>query len=184
MTWRNERAIEIPIVYELLFNVRLLNENIRILEVGNVLSHYFSVKYDIIDKYEKGKGVINEDIVTFNSNKEYDLIVCISTLEHIDKDYGEDYNPDKTFLAIENMKRLLAENGKLVITVPIGNNKDMDELIMTGKIKFDRMYCMKKTSFFKNTYIETDWNDIKDLSFTKGHGSNGLIIGIIYKNIN
>jgi ubiquinone/menaquinone biosynthesis C-methylase UbiE len=47
-TWRNERVVEIPIVWDI---VKAYTENI--LEVGNVLSHYFAVNHVIIDKYEK-----------------------------------------------------------------------------------------------------------------------------------
>jgi hypothetical protein len=55
----------------------------NILEIGNVLSHYFPVNHDIVDKYEKADGVINQDVVHFYSPKKYDLIVSVSTLEHV-----------------------------------------------------------------------------------------------------
>jgi hypothetical protein len=41
----------------------------NVLEVGNVLSHYFPVHHDVLDKYEKAKGVINEDVVEFSPAK-------------------------------------------------------------------------------------------------------------------
>ena len=61
----------------------------KILEVGNILSHYFSVNHDIVDKYEKDVDVINQDIIDYHPNKKYDLIVSISSLEHV----GEDETP-------------------------------------------------------------------------------------------
>jgi hypothetical protein len=48
-TFKNERTIEIPIV------CKFINEskNLEILEIGNVLSHYFEFKHDVVDKYEE-----------------------------------------------------------------------------------------------------------------------------------
>ena len=75
-TWRNERIIEIPIIWKSARNFKG-----KILEVGNVLSYYFPVNHDILDKYEKAKGVINKDILDLDEDNKYDLIVSISTLE-------------------------------------------------------------------------------------------------------
>src|SRR3990172_4116095 len=78
-TWRNERCVETPIIWSIVKRSKEAN----ILEVGNVLSHYFDTNHDVLDKYERAPGVINEDVVEFKSNKRYDLIVSISTLEHV-----------------------------------------------------------------------------------------------------
>ena len=79
-TWRNERTVAVPI-----WNLvrRFEEQNKKILEVGNVLSYYFKVNHDILDKYEIMDGVINEDVVDFRPSKQYDLIVSIVTLEHV-----------------------------------------------------------------------------------------------------
>lgn len=53
------------------------------LEVGNVLSHYFPIHHDIVDKYEVCPGVINQDIADFLPQEKYDLILSISTVEHV-----------------------------------------------------------------------------------------------------
>ena len=37
------------------------NPNAKILEIGNVLSHYTTVNHEIVDKYEKGINVKNID---------------------------------------------------------------------------------------------------------------------------
>ncbi|MEW6408075.1 MAG: hypothetical protein AB1465_05290 [Patescibacteria group bacterium] len=97
-TWFNERTVEIPIVLNLIKEYKKK----EILEIGNVLSHYIKFKHDIIDKYEKAKNVINADIVEFNNDKKYDLIIVISTLEHI----GWDEKPrdeEKILKAISNL---------------------------------------------------------------------------------
>lgn len=60
-TWRNERAVEIPIIWDIVKK----DKGQSILEVGNVLSHYFSISHDVVDKYERGEVVINEDVINF-----------------------------------------------------------------------------------------------------------------------
>jgi hypothetical protein len=48
-----------------------------------VLSYYFKVDHDILDKYEIIDGVINEDVVDFNPLKRYDLIISILSLPSV-----------------------------------------------------------------------------------------------------
>src|SRR6202034_3735504 len=97
-TWKNERTIEIPIIWDIIRK----NPNKEILEVGNVLSHYYQVHHTILDKYEKGDNVINEDVIDFNPKKKYDLIVSISTLEHVGWD-EEPRQPLKILTAVTNL---------------------------------------------------------------------------------
>ena len=56
-TWRNERSIEIPIVESMMHETRG-----DVLEIGNVISHYFKAKHDIVDKYERAEGVTAQDV--------------------------------------------------------------------------------------------------------------------------
>lgn len=106
-THRNERKVEIPIIVD--YIRKYPTESI--LEVGNVLSHYFSnATHDIVDKYEQAINVLNEDIVDYGSNKKYDLIISISTLEHVgyEEDNGE-YKLTRGYLekAFVNLRKLL-----------------------------------------------------------------------------
>jgi len=57
-TWRNERTVEIPIVRRILE----ARPEASVLEVGNVLSHYFGKDHEVVDKYEKAHGVQNIDV--------------------------------------------------------------------------------------------------------------------------
>jgi hypothetical protein len=79
MTWAGERMVEIPIGRALLE----AQPGGRILEVGNVLPHYFPTRHEIVDKFEHGPGVLNVDILEFAPPHRYDLILSISTFEHI-----------------------------------------------------------------------------------------------------
>lgn len=172
-TIRNERAIEIPIAQEMVKNCHG-----NILEVGNVLSHYFPVNYDVVDKYEKANRVINKDILDFKPTKKYDLIICISTLEHIGLDDPET-NRAKTLRAIKKLRSMLSIGGKAFVTFPLGQNHRLDELFENGEIAFDKTHYMKKVSW-DNRWMETDFEGVKDSKYGKNFtGANGLVIGII-----
>ena len=179
-TWRNERAVEIPIIWR---TVRKY-EGKNILEVGNVLSNYFPVKHDVIDKYEKAENVITQDAADFHPAKKYDLIVSISTLEHVGWDENpSDHKilnePDTVLRAIENLKGLLALEGTLVITLPLGYNPCLDKLLKSDQTKFGRRFCLKRVSK-DNKWIEASWEDIKNAKYNSPFpAANGLLIGII-----
>jgi len=185
-TWETERAVEIPIVWEMVKN----NSNKNILEVGNVLSHYFPVNHDIVDKYETSKGVINKDIVDFKPSKKYDLIITISTIEHVGYDeegcagspYEMKKNPQKTLLALENLNRMLNVGGKIIVTIPLGYNPYLDNMIKTNKIVFTKMFCFRRISE-NGDWIETNWNGVKNSKYNYPFlAANGLIIGVIEGN--
>src|SRR5207249_156927 len=131
MTWAGERCIEIPIAKSYLDESTGKN----VLEVGNVLSHYFPVSHEVLDKFEKGPGVINEDIIAFHPPKRYDLIISISTFEHIGfDDEANEPSGQKIAAAIATCRRLLKGDGKLVLTVPLGYNPDLDRMIREAEL--------------------------------------------------
>jgi hypothetical protein len=88
-----------------------------VLEVANVLSHYFAVDHDILDKFESGGSVRTEDVVSFRTADRYDLIVSISTLEHVGWD-EEPQDAGKISRAIANLSDHLAPGGRLLATLP------------------------------------------------------------------
>jgi SAM-dependent methyltransferase len=170
----NERAVEIPITWEIVKE----HQGKNVLEVGNVLSHYFSVDHDVVDKYEVRDNVINQDVVDFQPSKKYDLIVSISTLEHV----GWDETPresKKVLRAIENLKKCLTVKGRIAFTLPMGYNPDLDRLLREGKIPFTRRHCLKRISR-DNKWIEVDWEMIRDAKYGYPfHCANGLVVGVI-----
>jgi len=173
--WKNERTIEIPIILGLMEGYK---KN-QILEVGNVLSHYFPVQHDVVDKYEKAKGVINEDIVKFNPKTKYDLIISISTIEHVGWD-EKPKEPQKVLKAIENLKKCLSSQGKIIITFPLGYNHFLDGLNKKS-IGFKEIFYLKRISK-DNRWIETTFNKVKQVKYNYPfHNGNGIAVMIITK---
>jgi hypothetical protein len=177
-TWHSERAVEIPLVMEMARNYGGKD----ILEIGNVLEHHVHFEHDILDKYERSKGVINKDVVDFKSEKKYDLIVSISTLEHVGWDEWDGKPPDdmKIPLAIENLKTLITpQGGTIIITLPLGRNPALDKLLKEGVIRFSKQFYLKRTSK-GNEWKEASWEDVKESKYnTPFPFANGLVTGII-----
>ncbi|WP_449419482.1 hypothetical protein [Phormidium nigroviride] len=172
----SERAVEVAIAFDFLAN---LDSKKRILEVGNVLSHYENTLSDylgiksreIIDKYEIDIGVDNQDLISFLSPEKYNAIVSISTVEHIGQgaepsgNYGqavESRDLEEPLKAIAKIYDLLAVGGKALITVPFGKLMDAGWFIQCSQEYLDllvKKYGIPQTaifiSFLKLINIET-----------------------------
>ncbi len=174
-TWRDERCVEVPIAWDYVNSA--LERKLDILEVGNVLSNYYKFEHDVVDKYEVGKGVINEDIVTFNPNKKYDLIVSVSTIEHVGWDEAI-REKGKIIKAFENIRALLKPGALAVITIPLGYNEEFDSLYKTGNIAFDHVYYLKRIG--RDDWIESGLDEVEHSKFDSPYPfANALIIGLI-----
>lgn len=125
-TWHNERCIEVAVARE------LVTVGSRILEVGNVLTHYGAAGHDILDKYEVAPGVINIDVVDFESTEPYERIVAISTLEHVGWD-EPDRDEQKALDAIHRLRRFLTSNGELLVTFSLGYHPGLDRAVLEGR---------------------------------------------------
>lgn len=174
-TWMNERSVEIPLA----LNMLKKNNGKNILEIGNVTSNYCNIPHIVVDKYEKGSNIINQDVVDFDSKTKFDLIISISTLEHV----GWDEIPrddKKILLAIENLKKLLKPKiGLLFVTVPHGYNTVLDQIMKEEKIKFNEKYYLRRVSR-NNEWVESSWEEVQNTKFgIPFSGANGLIVGII-----
>jgi SAM-dependent methyltransferase len=172
-TWRTERVVEVPIVWDLVQQSR----GRRVLEVGNVLAHYFPVSHDRIDKYERGPGVRNEDVVDYHAEP-YDLIVSISTLEHVGWDETP-RDPGKILRALDNLIRLASPGGRIVVTLPMAYNPNVDALLREGRLPLTHRFCLKRVSR-DNRWEEVDWPAIRDAGYdTPFRRINALVVGVI-----
>jgi len=172
-TYSNERAVEIPIVWSMVQRV----PPERVLEVGNVLSHYFPTRHDVVDKYERAPGVHNVDVVDFRPPQPYDLIISISTLEHVGFN-EKPLEPGKPWRAIGHLQRCLSPQGQLVVTLPVGANPHLDRMLHEGRIPLDDPLCLRRISR-DNRWRETSWEDVRRARY--GHpyrNANGLVVAM------
>lgn len=150
-TWRNERCIEIAVAKHFVKGVA----GECGVEVGNVLSHYWEVSHTVIDRYEKAPGVINEDIVVYETDARFDYAIAVSTLEHVGQD--EDCaDPKRALVALQHLRGLLKPNGRLLVTCPLGHNIVIDEVITAGNPAPIRSVVLARRSAFEWSAISRD----------------------------
>lgn len=155
VTWCGERVVEVPYFASLIENSRKK----RILEVGNVLSHYYPSRWDVLDKFEQGKGIINKDILSFKPEEKYDLVVSISTLEHVGFDdslEGFKSSLEKIEKSIKSiLDNCLNKGGALVFSIPVGYNPEMDKFVFENRMKFERKLFLKRKK-------KLDWKEVRE----------------------
>jgi septal ring factor EnvC (AmiA/AmiB activator) len=149
-----ERAVEISIAFDFIAN---LTNPQKILEIGNVLSHYENSLSEnigirsrrIVDKFEVDLGVENQDLMSLPSAEKYDAIVSISSVEHVGQGddpsggYGEqiEYRDlEGPLKAIAKIYDLLAIDGKALITVPFGKLTDAEWYIQFSQEYLDVLW--------------------------------------------
>jgi SAM-dependent methyltransferase len=169
----NERAVEISLAVSEL-SIAQKNHK-RILEIGNVLSHYVPTNHIIVDKYEKEKGVINKDIVDYMPRGKFDLILCISTLEHVGWDEPKKEKV-KTKQAAEKVRSLLKPGGKAFFTFPFGYNPHLDKYVRTNTLGLDRMWFMERIGW------DNRWGEIplpkKNVKYNEPYcNANVVVVG-------
>lgn len=177
-SWKNERCVNIPVVWKTITEYRKKNK--RVLELGNVISYALEVDHDIIDKYEIMEGVINEDIVDFNPTHKYDLIVSVLCLQSVGWDEIPK-DPPKILKAMDNMNKMLAPGGKMIISVGWGWNQYLEGLILDGTFKFDHMGFLRNDNGYKWKEVKSI-DEIKHLKYDeKAYTARGILIGTINK---
>lgn len=182
--WRNERRVEVPIALAVVKEAQI--KGLNILEVGNVLWRYGGSGYDVLDKYEVQKGIINEDIVSYIPKKKYDIIISVSTFEHVgwdENEYGgkSSNGQGKLLLGIDNLiKNCLVDRGEIFFTVPIGYNPQLNLYIETNKLNTYSCRFLLRKSF--NRWCEASWDEVKNVKFNFPFPfANAILIGRIKK---
>lgn len=193
----NERAVEIAIALDEIDSAieaaRRAGRHLRILEVGNVLSSYADLvargaaggleagpaavaEHVVVDKYERAGGVLNVDIVDFWPDKPFDLVISLSTLEHV----GIDETPrddGKALRAFDHLRALLAVGGQGLVTIPVGYHRRLDQALGDGELLADRVEGLARTGRFYNGWRENSLLQTLD----RGYGSpypcaNGVVV--------
>lgn len=132
-TRHNERGVELALAKLFLGSIP---DTPTALEVGNVLAHYPDLdellsQREVLDKYEDHPRV-DHPYDLFDPDglvPSYDLIVSISTLEHIGIN---DDNGDArwSLRAFDLLRSLLSPGGTIFVTAPYGHNWALDEFLM------------------------------------------------------
>jgi hypothetical protein len=160
-TWDNERAVEIPLVRA---ELERRGHSDGVLEVGNVLGHYFDISHPVLDKYEQDPHVTwNEDIVSFQPPFAPELILSISTLEHVGHS-ERPHDPEKFRRALEVLLGWLAPGGRLVFTVPLGYNPAVREYLDAPHGARSGLRCMRRTTL-DNLWRQADYAEVRDLRY-------------------
>ena len=134
LTWCNERCVEVALGEWYLDQV-----DGPVLEIGHVLGHYGRQGHAVVDKYESADGVRNVDITEWQPDERFALILSLSTFEHIGFDDTAEAGSGKKILnAIAAARALLQPGGRLVLTLPLGYNPELDELIQNDGLGEDR----------------------------------------------
>jgi len=145
---------------EVLISKKVLDkyEGKNVLEIGNVLNTYFSCKHTVLDKHEIYPGIINKNVANYNTNKRFDFIISVSTLEHVGFSIGEKNEPGKFQKSIYNLIRLLRSDGLFFITLPMFYSEKIDTLIINDKMVFQEEYFMKRVSAL-NQWVQIEKRD-------------------------
>jgi len=177
-TWSNERAVEVPIIREY---IRACADD-EILEVGNVLSHYVDLHHTVVDKWEWGmfRPVINEDILTYAPARKFDLILSISTIEHIGWD-EHPRKPESISNVFPKLCSLLRAGGKIILTVPIGQNLFLDQCLRDQQILPSEMFGLRRISA-ANEWEETTPETALQCAYGHPFPNANAIMVLIFRN--
>jgi hypothetical protein len=159
-TWTNERTVEVPIAARVIER----HPGGRMLEVGNVLHNYLPRGYvptqrEVVDKHERAPGVTNVDVLAFSPAVRYDIIVSISTMEHV----GWDEEPRDGALAaaaIACLHTWLAPGGELLVTVPLGYHAELDRQLLDGEPLFEQLRFMRRVDA-ANSWAQADADEVR-----------------------
>lgn len=145
--------------------------------MGNVLRHYLDHEHVVVDRYEHAPGVHNVDVVDFHPDERYDLIVSISTLEHVGFD-EEPKDPEKPVRTVAHLVALLAPGGTLIATVPLGYNEHVDAALARGSLDFDEVIYLRRISR-DNRWREASPTKVRRARYgTPYPAANALAVGI------
>lgn len=162
-TWDNERAVELAVMRRVL---QRSEGSKRVLEVGNVLGHYFDICHPVLDKYEHDEHVTwNEDVIDFQPPFVPELVLSVSTLEHV----GHSESPPdlaKFRRAIDAIAGWLAPEGRLVFTVPLGYNPAVGAYLDSSHALRASVRCMRRATI-DNLWVQIDYDEVREIRYNR-----------------
>lgn len=182
----SDRTIEVPIAAEAAR--RHSAKGNKILEVGRVLPRYYKFKETVVDKFE---GPIKEDILTWKPPHEFNLIISISTVEHIWWDELKSYKPwggsiprtaGKSTEAIHRMLTFLARGGEMLCTWPIAHNPPLDADLFAGKFPTAHVAYMRRISHKTNQWTMSNEAEAKVAKMWKPFPAGNVVAIVRWRN--
>lgn len=162
----NMRRVEIAVARWSMAETLRAKPQARVLEVGNVLGHYEERDWPVVDLRET--GCINRDVMQWKPKRRFDLVVSISTVEHVQA---------QPSAVIDRLRSFLASDGKALVTVPTGYKPALDAELAAGTLGADRYWAM---CIVPGTY---EWREctvaealLQDPRACSGRWSGGLVI--------
>lgn len=113
--------------------------------------------------------------------RSFDVVFCISTLEHVGKDttlYGvqAELGPAAIATALGELKRVLARGGRVLLTVPTGENEDRDWFIQRAPDAWRSLFLRAGFAIFELELYElqeSGWGSVERLSPGLRYGARG-----------
>lgn len=171
--WLNERSVEVSLAKHVLSGISPKD----VLEVGNVLSRYGRSGHTIVDKYEDLDGVDNADILDYQPGRTFDAVVALSTLEHVGFD-DPVKNPMGPAAALDALRKLVSPTGFVLVTVPLGYNPDLDDLLTSGQFACARQFGLRRRSA-DNDWVEDNVESIVGTSYGSPFtNANAVYVGV------
>jgi Glycosyl transferase family 2 len=156
----NERAVEIAVIRD---ELERFGKPQAVVEVGNVLSHYFPIGHRVISAEDEERNQAarwKEDLVEFKPPFEPELVISISALGRI----GHPLEPQRFTMAVENLIGWLAPEGRLLFTVPIGYNLGVRTYLDAVHSYPIDVHCMRRTTI-DNLWVQTSYEAVRNIPY-------------------
>jgi hypothetical protein len=172
-TGRNERKVEVPVFMDEISK----HQGQRILEVGNVISHYYPVTWDVVDLYEEAPGVINQNISCYTTPDKYDFVFSVSTMEHTG--YG-----NELIAGFDNIFNCLLKPGcEMFLSLPWAYNRDFEHRLLSGELGYARSYFMKQEP--AGIFTQCTLGDLEGIKYDKPYfAGNGFVLSYLKRSWN
>jgi hypothetical protein len=138
--WENDKAILGPIGLKFIGGY----PGAEVLEIGNVLSHYYGSNHLVLDRYERNKynNVLKANFTGFYWNTPFKRILSIDEVAKLCE-----YSLDPVAALgsmFSKVKRLLTPDGTALVTIPTNYSYIITDAITNNKVPYDDLDVMAK----------------------------------------
>jgi hypothetical protein len=171
--WRSERCVEIALGKQAL----RAHDPGNALEVGNVMPLVGVGDHTVVDKYEQGPGVRNVDIVNYAPGRLFQLVLSLSTLEHVGWD-EQPRDPKKAERALAKLGDLLEPDGAMLVTIPVGFHRQLEQAFIGPDAPFDSVTLFIKTSR-RTIWKPRELADLSRIEYGAPYAlGNAILVGV------